>query len=286
MRERGSSFWPLRRYLSAAARRAVSSIPFGRRSPSLRMRRRRRQRQPPSKIYRPSKVRRYRRDFTAAAFALLTGVALGACGAAGVVARRHAEEANAKSAIEAEFTQVKHDCDSRMASPAVDPIRDDIQIDISKPTPFRLLVITATASPSQQQAIVAWSDARAACAEAAHRMFANLPLPESMSPELQQQARFGLARFVDQSLEASNILAAPLYDGQISFGEFNKKRAELRDQMQAQLKLLLSALDAQDKAEVMARAQAAQQQLVATIEALRAVGCATARGRFARAMCE
>jgi hypothetical protein len=120
------------------------------------------------------------------------------------------------------FQNISAECDADEQTTDLDPIRDKIQIRLSlignAPVPFNLLVINTKPTPTEKQALVRWSEIRAGCAERARQLFATMPLPESMTPEFQQQIRDGLTTFANQAVEATNYVTASLYEGQLTYG--------------------------------------------------------------------
>jgi hypothetical protein len=77
-----------------------------------------------------------------------------------------------------------------------------------------------------------------------------------------------------------------LYEGQITYGEFNRQRDELNIKSRAELGAYTAAVDAQDRAETLQKAAAAQREVDATVTLLASAACATARGLTARALCQ
>lgn len=222
---------------------------------------------------------------------LLIPVALTSCAGAAVMHARADEEAQVKAQLQPLFQNLAAQCAADEQSKDLDPIRDKIQMRLSlagnEPVPFNLLIIETTPTPAEKQALIKWSDIRAGCASRARQLIATMPLPQSMTPEFQQQARDGFTSFVNQATEATNYLTASLYDGELTYGQFNKQRREVLSKVGVQLKAWTAAMDAQDKARVLQEAQAAQQQADAVIALLQVAACANAgKSHFAQAMCQ
>jgi hypothetical protein len=211
---------------------------------------------------------------------------LAGCGAAAVIQGRAAENAQVKAQLAPRFAEVQRECNSELESRRLDPIRDKVKFTGTEPVPFRLLIISGTPTPPEKEAIVVWSDARADCAARLRQLFETMPLPASMPPEFQRQVRAGLAGFADRALQATNLLSAGLYDGRLTYREFNKERGEIVAKLTADLRHWVEAMDAEDRAQVVQRAEAAQREVDAAVTLVRVAACANARGRFARMMCE
>lgn len=108
-----------------------------------------------------------------------------------------------------------------------------------------------------------------------------------MTEDLKERARAGLAGFADGQLQTGNFLTAALYTSQLTFGEFNRKRAEANTARMASMAAWLATLNAEDRAQTVQRAEVAQQQAEAAAALLKAVGCAAGtKSRFVQAMCQ
>jgi hypothetical protein len=158
---------------------------------------------------------------------LLTAFTLTGCGAAVVIQTRAAEESQVKSQIEPLFAEVQKQCNAELQNHELDQIRDKVKLTGTDPVPFNLLIINTASTPQEKEALIKWSADRASCASRLHQLFSTMPLPQSMSPEFQQQARDGLIGFANQALQAGNFLTASLYNGELTYGEFNKRRGEV-----------------------------------------------------------
>jgi hypothetical protein len=75
-----------------------------------------------------------------------------------------------------------------------------------------------------------------------------------MSPEFQQQVRDGLIGFTNQVLQTGNFLTASLYNGNLTYGEFNKRRGEVVLKLSAEFQQWTAAIDAKDKARILEEA--------------------------------
>ncbi len=171
-------------------------------------------------------------------------------------------------------------------SPQLDPIRDKVALALTGPTPMALLIINSRPDEQERTALIAWADARQRCAVIARRFFAALPLPPSMDEGLKERVREGLAAFINQGQRLSNSLTAALYNGQLTFAEFNQKRENTHEKLLAALHSWLAVLDAEDQAETLQRAEAAQQRADAAVGLITAVACAAgSRSHFVQAMC-
>ena len=149
-----------------------------------------------------------------------------------------------------------------------------------------LLIDTSKPNAAQLKALLAWSTVRENCGGYLRSAIAELPLPPSMDQRIKEQFRAGVSDYVKQQLQSGNYLTAMLYTGQISYGEFNKRRAELSEKLMAQLGAWLSVLDAQDKANTMQKAAAAQREVNAAVAVLEAAACGSAKGRTAQVLCQ
>lgn len=217
---------------------------------------------------------------------LIAAISLGGCAAA-IVQARQAEDAQVKPQITSGLRSLREGCLAELQAPALTPLRGKVAMDFAGGVPFQLLVVDSRPDAAEQQAIVAWAEIRKRCYDRIRTFLARLPLPESMDADLKERARAGLVTFADGQLQTGNFLSAALYSGQMTYGEFNRHRSEYYTTSLAALKIWLSALDAQDRAQIMQRVAEAQQQVQAAAILLKAVGCvAGARSQFVQAMCQ
>jgi hypothetical protein len=218
-----------------------------------------------------------------------TAAVVAACGAAAVVQNRQAEVAQSVAQNRAILTEINKFCVALMDDHALDPIRDKLELlrtPNSSPTPVVLLVIGDFANTQEKDAIMKWSAARDQCGARSRDFAATLSIPASVPTELQQRVRNGIIDFQNQAAQGVNYLIAGLYSGQMSYGEFNKQRSDLDSKVVAGTRAWLAAIDAEDKQNVAAQAQAAQQQVDAFVAILEAAACAKAKGNFEKAMCK
>lgn len=110
--------------------------------------------------------------------------------------------------------------------PEFDAIRNKVSFDTHNP-PARFLVLKDKATPKEGQVLLAWAATGEECARHEHGAIATLPLPPSMDEGIKERAKAGLTNVVDQDLRSTNILIAALYQRQITYGEFNRRRAEI-----------------------------------------------------------
>jgi hypothetical protein len=208
------------------------------------------------------------RVFTVVPLLFLT-VTLTACAGAAVIQARTQEEAEWNAQIRDELAKVSAQCNADYDKPALDPIRDNVQLHLSltgnEPVPFNLLIIKRTPTSPEQKALIVWTDVRATCAARAREIFTVMPMPQSWPPEFQQQVRDGFIAFINQAVQATNYLTASLYDGDLTYGEFNKQRPEVLSKVGKQLNVWTSAMNAKDRARILQEAQAAQQQADAAL---------------------
>jgi hypothetical protein len=217
---------------------------------------------------------------------LVTALTVTGCGAAAVIQTRSAEEAQIKGQIEPLFLEVQKECNAELQNHDLDPIRDKVKLTGVDPVPFSLLIINTVPTPQEREALIKWSADRASCASRLHQLFSTMPLPQSMSLEFQQQVRDGLIGFTNQVLQTSNFLTASLYNGNLTYGEFNKRRGEVVLKLSAEFRQWTAAIDAKDKARILEEAKAAQEQVDAAITLIRVAACANAKSHFAQVMCQ
>jgi hypothetical protein len=220
------------------------------------------------------------------ATSILVAVAVASCAGNAVIQERTSEDAQAGLAMKASMASAKERCDAEFGSPALDPIRAKVQFDPSTPTPMALLILTTKPNSTEKKALLAWSLMREKCSGYLRAAIADLPLPPAMDPAIKDQAKAGLTDYVNRQLQGGNYLTAMLYTGQLTFGEFSKRRAEFHAKLHAQMGAWLAVLDARDKASTMQKAAAAQQEADAAVAILQAAACAGSRGRASLVLCQ
>jgi site-specific DNA-adenine methylase len=153
--------------------------------------------------------------------------------------------------------------------------------------PAEALVIHAKAtSASEKKAILAYVDIRQRCMSYFKDTVASLPWPADMSDELKQRLVEGFNNYADNLLRSGKYLSVMLYEGQITYGEFNRQRGDLNVKSRAELSAYTATIDAQDRAETLQKAAAAQREVDAAVTLLASAACATAHGSTARALCQ
>ena len=99
------------------------------------------------------------------------------------------------------------------------------------------------------------------------------------------RVRGGVLAFNLQAYKSTNYLTALLYSGKLTFGEFNRQRAQINDQLYAEMRQWLLVLDSQNRAAEAERAAAVQASAEAAVTVLRLTACVAARGHIA-ALCQ
>jgi hypothetical protein len=218
---------------------------------------------------------------------LLIALTTSGCGAASVIQQHNVEDSQSATDITAAFAAMQAQCAAEVKSPEIDPIRYKVNFDAPSP-PLRLLVLKDKPTPREAQALLAWGAAREKCMKYFHAGIATLPLPPSMDPEIKERAKLGLNNVVDNAFRGGNYLTAALYEKKLTYGEFNKQRADLTAKLVAEHTAWVEAWVNQDKASTMQKAAVAQQQAEATVAVLQAVAsvaCASTKNRSVQAMC-
>jgi hypothetical protein len=221
------------------------------------------------------------------AVVLLSVLVTGGCGAATVIQQHNVEDTKAATDITAAMAATQQQCAAGLQSPELDPIRDKVSFNPLE-TPVRLLVLKDKPTPQEAQALLAWSAVRDKCGVLMREMIANLPLPPSMDAGIAQQARAGLTNALNNAGRGTNYLTAALYEKRISYGEFNKQRADLVTKVAAEHAAWVASWTAQDVASTTQKAAVAQQQAdaaVAVLQAAAKVACASTKNRTVQAMC-
>lgn len=220
------------------------------------------------------------------AFVALAALAVGGCGAAAVIQQHDSEVAQSTAQGTEQFKLAGQKCDADWNSSAdVNPIRDKVSSNVSASIPVRLLVINQKPNQAEKKALLALSAIREKCSAYLHETIAAVPLPASMDPNLQVQVRAGFNAYADWELQGGNYLIAMLYNGQITFGEYNRRRKDFHETAKADLIAWAQVIDAQDRAAMLQKAEAAQKATEAAVAILQAAACASARGRTAAALC-
>jgi hypothetical protein len=221
--------------------------------------------------------------------ALLIALAASGCGAASVIQQHNVEDTQSATDITAAFAAMQAQCAAEVKSPEIDPIRDKINFEgDARSPPVRLLVLKDKPTPREAQALLAWGAAREKCMKYFHAGIAALPLPPSMDPEIKERAKLGLNNVVDNAFRGGNYLTAALYEKKLTYGEFNKQRADLTAKLVAEHTAWVEAWVNQDKASTLQKAAVAQQQAdaaVAVLQAAASVACASTKNRTVQAMC-
>lgn len=225
-------------------------------------------------------------------YASVVGLALataGCGGAASVIQGRNAEDAQFKANADLLMSGAQQQCAEQLRTSALDPIRNKVVFDANEPTPLRFLVINEMPTPKEQQALLAWGVVREKCAGYYHIAISKIRPPPSMDPALQESISTILNHVDDQNLQSVNLLTAMLYARRITFGEFNKRRAELKEKIGDEMKVWAASFDAQDRANILQKAQVAQQQAdaaMAVLVAAASAACSATTNRTVQAMCK
>lgn len=111
-------------------------------------------------------------------------------------------------------------------------ISSKISIAVVTDTTLTMLADESLATPEEQHALSEWIDARAACVRSGDNW-----RQQNYPPQIYALALEGESRV--------RMLAADLYGRRISFGEFNKRRLALADDIRARLASVLQQLQAQ-----------------------------------------
>jgi hypothetical protein len=175
-----------------------------------------------------------------------------------------------------------------MKSPDIDSIRNKVNLDVREPTPLRLLVLQDKPTPKEAQALLAWASIREKCAGYGHVWIAQLPLLPSESADFKERVRAGINDFIDKGLQGGNYLTALLYQRRITFGEFNRQRAELQAKLQAEEQEWAAVVAAADYASTLQKAAIAEKHADAAVAILQAAAsavCASATYRTVQKMC-
>jgi hypothetical protein len=209
------------------------------------------------------------------------------CGANAVIQQHNLEDTQAATDIAAATSAAQKQCDAELKSPELDPIRDKVSFDATQ-TPLRMLVIKDKPTPKEAQALLAWGSVREKCVSYTRAAIASLPLPPGMNEDIKERAKAGLTSAVDQALRGGNYLTVALYEKRISYGDFNKQRAELTTKILAEHAAWVATWSAQDVAVTTQKAVVAQKQAdaaVAVLQAAASVACASTKNRTVRALC-
>jgi hypothetical protein len=219
--------------------------------------------------------------------ALLIALTTSGCGAASVIQQHNVEDSQSATDLPAAFAAMQEQCNAELKSPELDPIRDKVNFNSPSP-PLRLLVLKDKPTPREAQALLAWGAVREKCVQYFHAGFATLPLPPSMDPEIKERAKLGLNNAIDNAFRGANFLTAELYERRLTYGEFNKRRAELTAKIGAEHAAWVATWSSQDQASTLQKAALAQQQAeaaVAVLQAAAAIACASTKNRAVQAMC-
>ena len=214
-------------------------------------------------------------------------VVLAGCGASSVVTREQTQSKAASDQFRQQAAALSASCKQSIASTDLDAIRDKVELSRSATTavPVAMLVLTAKPTDAEKAALLIWSADREQCAALLRTFFQTFALPQSMPPAFQQQVHQGFVQFEDKVTQAVNYLIAGLYEGDLTYGEFNKKRAEADSEAYTVFKAWARTMDSQDSQRIAAEAAAAQAQLDAFASLAYKLGCAAAKGRYAQALC-
>jgi hypothetical protein len=218
---------------------------------------------------------------------LLPLLLMAGCGAGAVIDGRKAEDAASINETKSVMERAVEQCAAEWKSTDLDPIREKVAFNPGQAS-VKMLVNTERPTAFEQKALLAWASRREKCNNYLHSAISSIPWPASMEPGLKEQAKAGLNGHADRVLRSGNYLSASLYSGQITYGEFNKRRAELQEKLSADMAAWGALIDAQDRAGTLQKAMIAQQQLdaaISVVQAAASVACASAKGRVARAMC-
>lgn len=213
---------------------------------------------------------------------------LGGCAGAAVIQNRQAEDAKAKVEINNALAVLKRQCEAELAVPEIDPIRSKIELwrDQNSVTPLPMLVDETYATDAERAALLTWTKVRESCQVRFRGYLDTSPLPPSMAQDLKDEFHAGILGFQAQAAQGVNFLVAGLYEGQFTYAQFNKKRAEFDAGMLQAINRFTVALDAKDRQQVAAQALAAQQQADAIVGAAKLVACASSHGKAAQILCQ
>lgn len=194
--------------------------------------------------------------FPITAAILLTSALLSGCGPV--------YQANVKSDVKAMNANVQAsgaECKSELAVPALDPIRDKVELwrePPDSPPPFSIMANDTFPTDAEREAISQWATIRDGCLKRAN---ASMVVPHATGNDasyLQQQ--FSVVRDVQANV---GYLILALYQQKLTYGEFARKRYEITRDALAALNVMRQAyLDHEQQRQLMA-----QQQLVSTFAA-------------------
>jgi hypothetical protein len=119
-------------------------------------------------------------------------------------------------------------CAARMQTPALDPIRNKVELFKTPPdgtVPFVILTDNATPTPAEQQAIGLWSQAIEDCQTRARHLVDKIPVP----PEATQSAVEKLTSYITDAWIEGSKLRVALYSGQITYADYASKRLTIAE---------------------------------------------------------
>jgi PBP1b-binding outer membrane lipoprotein LpoB len=222
------------------------------------------------------------------ALMLLVILAIGGCGANAVIQQHNTEDSQSAADINAVSSAAEQQCAAEMKSPELDPIRDKVSIENAINPPVRFLVNNNKPTPKEAQALLTWASLREKCAGYERAAIASLPVPPDMDADIKERAKAGLNNVIDQAQRGGNYLIAALYEKRMTYGEFNKHRADLSQKILAEHAAYVATWVEQDKASTLQKAAVAQQQADATVAVLQAVAsaaCTSSKNRNVQALC-
>jgi hypothetical protein len=187
----------------------------------------------------------------------------------------------------AKLNFAREKCMDELRSPSLDIIRDKVPFETSplRPTPVQFLVIDRRPSANEKAALLAWATIRERCFGYGNEAVNAISFPASTDQTLSAHVRGGILAFVLQGHKSTNYLIALLYSGKLTFGEFNRQRAQINDQLYAEMRQWLLVLDSLNRAAEAERAAAVQAAAEAAVTVLRLTACVAARGHIA-ALCQ
>lgn len=144
---------------------------------------------------------------------------------------------------------MRHCIEGRMAIPAVDPIRHKIVIvgDVAGPS-FAMLTDTTKPTEEEKTALAKWADLYAWCVKQ------DVPFRSRIPPDA--------SALLEATATGTIALAAALHSEEMTFGQFNKERAERSQRLRVALSQIRQREQGRADAEDQARRNAALQYLL------------------------
>lgn len=146
-------------------------------------------------------------------------------------------------------------CSDEMANPALDPIRNKVELlrsDNDGPPPFLILSNSSIPTMSERSAIAKWATIREEC----FRRQIQFVSTSNGDPLIRDKS----FSFVRQAAEQINVLTVALYQGKMTYGEFARERTQIDESAEAARRDWLITAQAAEQERRANRVQLAIQQ--------------------------